>query len=726
MNTEKVLTFCQRCHMRCRLYCQVADGKVVHITNGMGIDCPKGINLHELLYHPDRLRYPLKRFGQRGEGKWQRISWDEALDTMAERFSEIKARYGADAIATIRGSSHKQMARLSTILFSHVIGTPNVLDVNEECNVPSTMMAKITTGDASITFDNSPDFRHSSCILLWGSNMRHTRLPLERDINIAQANGAKLIVVDPRPPERRDMKRLGLPSADIWLRVRPGTDAALALGMIHVIINEGLYNKEFVDKWCLGFEELKERVQEYTPERVADITWIPQDRIVEAARLFATTSPSCLHLRLGAGGGIYTNCAQTSRAITILLALAGDIDFPGGNLLCEDLGGFRDIFNISEIAGLPYAPGVEEKRLGAKDFPLVTGTRQTAKGIEPRRCSHNATSIQAMLEGKLKAFFVPGANIAVSLADISLIRKALMNLEFLTVVDLFMTPTTALADLVLPAAHFLETELPIRAYQSMGSMYNNYILAPRRVIEPVGECWDDRKIVIDLARRMGIAIPWQDIEQLNDWQLEEVGIRFHDIQQKTGQMLGFPLKYQKYHQTGFNTPLGKIELRSSILENLGYDPLPYYQEPSQSPVSTPGLAADYPLIMIDRRSIVYTNSEFQALPSMLRDLPGQEIEVNPETATELGIEEGDEIFIERPGFIWRVKGKARLVPELHPKVISCFCLRWFPDKNVDHGEGFEINTNAVTSIDPPYDPIIGNFQIRGLLCRVGKVEPAES
>ena len=712
MSEKAVLTFCQHCHMKCRIFCHVAGGKITRITNAMGVDCPKNVYSHELLYHPDRLIHPLKKVGRRGEGKWQRVSWDEALGILADRFGEIKAKCGVEAIANVKGCGHKHMARFSSILFSHVVGTPNMMDIGLTCNLPSTFMSKVTFGDANINFDTGPQYEYSRCILLWGSSRWNTGPPHADSIERARSEGAKLVVVDPRPPMKQ---------ADLWLRIRPGTDDALALGMLNVVITEGIYKKAFVEEWCTGFDALKELVQEYTPEKVANITWIPAEQIIEAARLYAINSPSCLHLRLGGGGGMDINASQSARAIAILMALAGDIDVPGGNLLADQLGGFKEIMPVSELEDLPFPPGVEERRLGAKEFPLIAGSSKTVKHIQPRRCAHNPTCLKAMLSGDIKALFIPGANLIASFQDSKLVWKALEKLEFLVSVDLFMTPTTELADLALPAAHFLEAEVPMRAYQSMGPNHNNYILAPPRVIEPMGECWDDRKIVIELAKKMGVKIPWNTVEDLNDWQLEKVGVKYSDIRDKRGHQMTFPLRFKKYEEAGFDTPSGKIELYSSILGDLGYDPLPYYAEPHESIYSAPEMVKDYPLIMIDHRDIAYTHSEFRQLPSIRGRLPEQKIEINPQTAAELGIGEGDEIYIERPKFEHRVRGKAKFVPELHPKVISCLCLWWFPEKpSPEHG-CFDANTNVFISIEPPYDPINGNYQVRGLLCRVGKL-----
>jgi anaerobic selenocysteine-containing dehydrogenase len=240
------------------------------------------------------------------------------------------------------------------------------------------------------------------------------------------------------------------------------------------------------------------------------------------------------------------------------------------------------------------------------------------------------------------------------------------------------------------------------------------------VIEPVGDCWDDRKIVLELAKRMGIKTPWSHVEEFNDWILEPVDIKFDDMKKRRSQMLAFPINYQQHEQKGFKTPSGKVELYSSVFKNLGYDPLPYYVEPPESPYSTPDLFKEYPLIMGNHRHVIYTHSEFRQLPSYRKVVPDPIIEINPETAKDLGIDNGSEMWIERPGFEHRVKGKAKFIPDLHPNVVSCVPLWWLPEiKGPEHG-CFEYNINSLISIGPPYDPINGNYQVRALLCRVGK------
>ncbi len=461
MYQRKLLTFCQHCHMKCRLYVTVEEGQIQSIENRMGIDGAKAVRADELIYHPDRLIHPLKRRGPRGAGSWERISWDEALDTMAHKFSQIKKTYGAEANATIIGCGHKEMPYYATFLFSHIVGTPNVLDINRQCNIPTLIGGMLTFGEGILT-ELSPDFLRSRCILLWGANPRHTYPPLDNYICAAQKKGAKLITIDPRPPERLSPH---VKPSDLWLRIRPGTDAFLALSMIKVLIDENLYDEAFVSKWCVGFDRLKDHVKGYTLEKAEEVTEIPKKQIVDGVRMFCTTKPSCLYTRLGATAQ-HINATQTARAIAILTALGGSIDIPGGNLFSDEMKGYRHQRSISQFPSFPS--DVEGRRYGAKEYPFICAPKGALEFFPSMRRSHGPDCIEAMLNGKIRGFYVPGSNIVVAEANSRKICEALRSLEFLVVAELFMTPTAELADLVLPVAHFLETEVPMRAYQRMG------------------------------------------------------------------------------------------------------------------------------------------------------------------------------------------------------------------------------------------------------------------
>ncbi len=691
--------FCQQCHMKCAVTARVEDDRITGIS---GASCPKGTHAHEVIYHPDRVTHPLKRSAGKGEGQWQAISWEEAYRLMADRFGEIREKHGAEAIATITGCYHKENAVDAAFLFSQLIGTPNVLDANHLCIIPDVIAQVVTVGEV-IHSDPLVDYRHSRCILIWGANPAETRPPQWQDILGAKARGARLIVVDPRPTTTAGQ-------ADIWLRVRPGADAALAMGMLHTIINEGLYDAEFVGRWCTGFDALRDRVQEYPPARAAEIAWVPEDQIIEAARLFATIKPACLHTRLGAGSQ-HVNATQASRAITILMALAGCIDVEGGNLLGDPLGGFRRAGTVSRQFPLP--PDILAKRIGAAEFPMTAGAN--ARFVSR---AHTPSGVRAMLSGELKAFYVPGSNFVVNEGNSREVWQALKNLEFMVVADLFMTPTAELADLVLPAAHWLETDTPLTPWKDMGPHKFNYVMAAPHVIGPRGECRDDRRMVFGLADMMGLESRWQSVAQFNDWRLEELGVSFEELRRMPEQMMSFPVSYRKHEKRGFRTPSGKVELASSILDDGGHDPLPFHQEPPESPLSTPQLAEDYPLLLTTFRHRAYEHTEYRQIDSLRRLVPDPEIEINPETAAQHGISEGDDILLATPHLPHRIRGKARFVPGLHPGVVAALFGWWFPEKpGPEHG-CFEANVNTIISNGPPYEPINGNYQARGVLCRI--------
>ena len=487
-----IRSICQGCHCQCGVIVHLEDGRVTRVTGdpehpmNRGFICVKGRAQPELLYHPDRLKYPMRRLGERGGGRWQRVSWDAALDDIAGRLAKIQSKYGSESIAVITGTGPRtgnNVARLFTLMF----GTPNRISVdNHICFAPSTIAERNTYGEMTTMMEVGPDYRNAECIVVWGANPLLSHPPRgEEIVQARRKRGAKLIVVDPR---RTALAAL----ADLWLQVRPGTDVALALGMINVIINEGLYDQEFVSKWCYGFEELRQHVRGFSPEKVAEITWLAPDNIKAAARLYATTRPAVLHHRIGVEHNI--NSTQTNRALAILIALTGNLDVKGGNL-CQQLPeGF-----VHPGRQFKVDRAIREKRLGGQEFPLPAGP-DVQEGFV-----HCALAVEAMLKGKpypLKALYCTAGNPAVNMQNSRRMWQALKNLEFLVVADFFMTPTAELADFVLPASTWLEKD-------DMGDfpnlMYTNYIAAGRKALEPLHECWDDRKILIELGKRINWA-----------------------------------------------------------------------------------------------------------------------------------------------------------------------------------------------------------------------------
>jgi thiosulfate reductase/polysulfide reductase chain A len=699
-----IKTCCQASHSECGVLVHVKDGKVIKIEGdpdhpfNKGKLCIKGVAYKETLYHPDRNLYPKKRIGEPGEGKWVRISWDEALDIIASRFRTIKQEYGPLSICTELGTQPRGNFS-STTRLAYALGSPNAGCNAHICFAPS-VIAEWATYGSFVTAEVGPDYSNANCVLIWGANPLVSHPPRGRDILEAKNKGAKLIVVDPRYTKLAS-------KADLWLQIRPGTDNALALSMMNIIINEKLYDDRFVHNWCVGFEKLAQRVQDYPPERVSEVTWIPEEQIRKAARMYATIRPAALHHRVALEMNI--NSFQSCRSAAILIALTGNFDVKGGNVVpCYPPGFLTRPYLIRE-AGEALGRELGEKRLGADELPLFSGPDSPFQSV------YVPTMIKAMLTGKpypVKALFTV-VNPLLSCENTKLVYSALRSLEFLVVVDFFMTPTAELADIVLPPATWLEKDgVCVNSYQ-------NFITVRQKAIEPLGECWDDKKIAIEIAKRMGGEevkkfFPWDNPVEYLNYRMKGMNITFEDLKERV--YIIESIRYEKYKEEGFRTSSGKVELCSSIAEKYGYDGLPSYEEPPESPISTPGLAEEYPLILTTGgKDIVYFHSEGRQIPSLRKITPNPLLDIHRETAERLGIEDGSWVWIETPR--GRVKQKAHVTLGIYPRVVHARHGWWFPEKLAPEHGLWDSNINIVTTGDP-HDPIVGSTALRGTLCKV--------
>ena len=710
-NTRIVRTMCDQCHCECGVLAHVRDGKIVRIEGdpdcpiNEGAMCPKGLAIRQLLYHPDRIKYPLKRTGQRGEGKWRRVSWDEALDTVARRFTEVIEKYGAKSISWSWGDAAYRNSLFTKDAWLLAMNAPTHLHSDAHyCFYPVMIANRLTFGE-QLTSEGSPDYQNSKCIMLWGGNPVMSHPTEGRRIMIGKKNGAKLIVVDPRFTEIAS-------KADIFLQIRPGTDDALALSMLNVVINEELYDKDFVDKWCTGFDRLKERVQQYTPQRASHITWIAEGEIIRTARLFATSKPAATHTRMGVC--MSTNAIQTIRAISIMAAICGNLDVKGGNLMSNKPAGFKTRGEIIRKE-LLLPPELANKRIGAHEFPLLCSSESLAGGY-----CHPPSVIHAMITGKpypVKALWVLN-DLLVCLEGAKETKQALKMIEVVVGSDFFMTSTMELCDFILPPCTYLEREEVVEPIVT-----TTVIGARQKVIEPLYETRDEKEIDLEIITRMGLKLPtlWQTIKDFNEYRVRGMGITFEDLKEK-GYIAG-PIRYKKYQELGFSTPSGKVELYSSTLEKFGYDPLPYYQENPETPVSTPEMAEEYPLILITGgRHVVYWHSAHRQIPWLREIVPDPNVQIHPETAERLGIQDGDWVWIEAPKGRGKVKMRADLTQAVHPQVVHAPSHWWFPEIKESHHGCWDSNINAILTNDPPYDPICGATPLRGNLCRVYKVD----
>lgn len=689
-----VKSVCRMCHGGCGVLVYVKGERVVRIAGdpdcpiNHGTLCAKGLAAAQLAHHPQRLTYPVRRVGSKGSGRWQRISWDEALDLIAERILTYKERFGAESIVLGYGTGRENEGVIYR--FANTLGTPNVLTAGHFCYGPRIATSIITCGGLPVVdYENRP-----RCIMVWGNNIVITNPDEYKGWAFSQAleAGAKLIVVDPR------LTRIAS-RADIWLQLRPGTDTALALGMANVIVSEGLYDREFVQKHVHGWEAFCERVKEYPPERVAEITWVSAEKIREAARLFATTKPAAI--QWGVAIEQQVTCADNNRALLALLGITGNIDVPGGQVI------FRPpkVRTVSEFAAHHLLPKEQAaKRLGGDRFRLAANFAI----ISPKAVW------DAILRGEpypVKMLFFISSNPLLTRANAREVYEALKKVDFMVVSDFFITPTAELADVVLPSATWLEMDYIADYWKRHG-----YILPRRKAIQ-VGECRSDHEMLNDLAKRVGLAEYWWDqFEQALDWILEPLGITWQEFKQMD--YIRGEVRYRKYRERGFSTPTGKFELYSTLLEKWGYDPLPQHREPPESPYSTPELYKEYPYILITGARVPgFFHSEGRQIPWLRRLHPEPVVEIHPETAKREGIKEGDWVVIESPR--GRVRQRARFFEGMDPRVVAAQHAWWFPEREEAGKDWEESNINLLTSnAYEDSDPAMGATSVRVLLCKV--------
>jgi anaerobic selenocysteine-containing dehydrogenase len=680
---ELIKTDCILCVWGCGVNAYVKDGRLVKVEGmaehplSQGLLCPRGRHLVDYVYSPDRLKYPMKK----ASGGWQRISWDEALGTIAEKLDLLKDNYGARALATFCGSIGVENIELAAFAdrFGGVYGTPNFLSVESNCFRSRILARQLTFGTYLV---EEPE--KANCIILWGHDPTRSKLPLARQIYHALNNGLKLVVIDPR--------RTPLAKRATHIPIRPGTDCALALGMLNVIISEDLHDKDFVDKHTVGFAQLAEHVKQYPPETVEKITGVPADDIRKIARIFATSKSASIVQ------GICTldqqiNGLQSSRALAILQAITGNIDVPG------------------TWTNVPF-PRLSSLHIDVTEDPIGTTEHPLFHQLWGRKSPYGQAMYfaDAVLSEKpypIKALLVTGGNPALTLPDSNRIKQAFKKLDFLVVMDLFMTDTARMADIVLPACSFMERSGIGYVYAVTSGL--PYILLRKKVIEPLEECWPDWKFWCELGRRMGYGelFPWQSEDEVIEHWLKPSGLTLKQLFEEHPEGMFFAdKKYDMIERAKFKTPSGKIELYSETLAEYGYDPLPIPIEPSQSPAN-PELARDYPLILTTGvRSPQYTHTQMRNISRLRRLAPEPLAEIHPDTAGKYGIADGDMIALETKR--GQLKIKVRTTEELLPGMVS-----------IPHGWA-EANANVLTELEPR-DPVTGYSELKALLCQISKV-----
>jgi formate dehydrogenase (coenzyme F420) alpha subunit len=677
---KEVLTDCTLCYHSCGTKVTVEDGVAVKVEGlkshplNKGVLCPKGRAALHNVYDPARLRHPLKRTAQ----GWEKISWNKALTEIAERLQELKEKYGPAVLGVFSGSigvENLEMAVL-TQLFKAAYGSPNFFSVESIC-----YRMRIRT--RQLTFGKYPtEELHSNLYVLWGHNPDASDFPLRIAINESLKKGAKLIVIDPKKIPLADR-------AELYLPIRPGTDGALALAMIQVIIEEDLYDHDFVEKYTIGFDRLVTHIKPFTPQWAEKITWVPEEDIRKLARLFASTK----------GAGIYqgtctqdqtANGTQNSRAFSVLQAITGNINVPGGWVI-----GPRLRLGSSGI-------GVEGEPLGGEQYPLFTTLfgRKSPYGV--------VTCVPENIPEKLKAFLVVGGNPLNSMADSKAFKESFQKLDLLLVHDLFMTETAELAHYVLPACSHLEK-------WGLGYSYNvchglPYLMLRKKALEPLYESWSEWRFYTELAKKLGLEefFPWKSEEELVRSELGPTGLTFDQLLYEKPEGAYFGKKKYGIEETTFSTPSRKIELYSDEMAHLGFDPLPVYLEPQRSPLSSPELLERYPLILsTGNRNLYYTHGQFRRIAKLHHQSPEPLAELGPNTAQRFGILDMDTVQIETN------RGSVRMKARVDERIAEGIVL-------VPHGWPGEANANLLTDTHCR-EPIMGYPEVKSLLCSIKPV-----
>jgi len=683
---HEFFTFCHLCAGHCSVKAIVEGGKVVDMAPDMesGLPselCPvkKGrLSIPEVLSHRDRLIFPQKRVGARGEGKWERISWDEALDTIASKFKELKEKHGPESVALCLGEP-KGLEFALAQRFASAFGTPTVVTPGWSCGTPMGQSAAFTCGYNPVADGEILP----SLIVFWGCNTIHTGCGLRREsIAAALENGAKLVVID---PNKIDMANV----ADLWIRIRPGSDGAFAMGALKVIIEEELYDQDIVANWTVGFEKLKEHVKTFSFEDVERVTWVPRQQIEEFARLYNQVKPATL--QWGNALDMVKNAFQTGRALAIIRSISGNMNIPGGDILLTPASFTRP----GRVFLLGKYPRKAENILGDQ-FKVA----QRSAFIPPY------TMVEAILNEKpfpVKAAWFILTNPIMSYPNSRETYKALMKLEFSVTSELFMTPTAALADIVLPVAWGME-------HDELGywPVWYEEIRCHPKIVEPPGECWPDTKIINELAKRLGLREDfWEDDEEVLDMMLEPSGLTYEEFKEK--RVLHAKREYKKH---AYRTPSGKIEIYCESLKKMGYSPMPLWEELSVMPE----MSEEYPFIFTNAKEEAYMLTGFKQVAAIRKVRPDPVVELNSETARKLGLKEGDRVYIEtKEG---RIKQKLSLNRNIDPRVVIGAFGWWFPEDSSSLYGWDKANINILTSSGPDYDIVTGSAQLRGIPCKV--------
>jgi anaerobic selenocysteine-containing dehydrogenase len=670
----------------------------------LGTVCTRGVHAEEVVYSPDRLRFPMKRVGDRGEGRLERISWEEAIEISARLIKGVVEKNGPESMAIYSGRGGFEQSLLDlfptggydTICSNFVfpLGSPNSFSCSSLCNNSHRVIAPVATFGTS--FDRLfPDFDRSERIFVWGSNPATDSPPINlKKILEAKARGAKITVIDP-------LRTYTAEKADEWIGIRPGTDGALALGMIHVMMEKGLYDTTFADDWTHGLPELREYVKGFSPKVVEKITWVKAEKIVKMAESLAKPRTSLL---LHTGLEYADSGVQNIRALFILWALSGNLDRPGGL-----------VFRMRQAFPL------QRNRIEPPKGKLPIGSDRHPFFCDLNKSGHFLEMPRAILNGDpypIKGLVVLGGSIITAFPNPDQWRRSFKELDCLVVIDRFLTNEALYADVVLPATTMFE----ITSYK----WYPSHLSFRKRIVPPVGESKNDTLILAELAKALGYGDRYpQSEEAMFEFAFKGSPVTLEQLKSKAEgvSLAPPPMVYEKYRtghlrkdgKPGFETPSGKFEISSHLLKKYGYEPLPVYEEPSEGPIGSPELAEEFPLVLTTGTRIQSAfRSQHLNIPGLLKLQEKPNILIHPEDAEPRSIRDGERVWLKTKR--GKVPFYAKVTDRIRKGVIEA---------NMGGGGPLqpqpwrEANVNDLT--DPENrDPISGFPVFKALLCEVIK------
>ena len=724
-------TNCHFCGYLCGFLATVEDGKVVDLEpdptrypydEKILQGCRRWRMNLDVLDGADRVNYPLKRLGERGSNEWMRVTWDEAIDDIANRLSDLREKHGPGTLASMIGGPHTSFWPLHR--FMNLFGSPNNMGIGQICWNPRIWMDMLTFG-WTIEHDIRPG--QTECVIIWGTNPAASdNSAFWQVLRSLREWGISLIVVDPLFTQTASL-------ADLWMPVAPGTDCAFCLGLLNVIVTEDLYDHDFVDQWCHGFDELVENVAAYDSETVAKICQVDAEDIRKAARMFANAKASALV----SGRGIDQcgpNVAPTHRAICSLRAITGNVDKPGSCVLAQES---EFVSELQKELTSQLAPESKALSLNSGSTPL-----QSYEGYEyvnsltaklgrhmPARylCSaHPDLVLRAMETGepyRVSALIVEATNPLLTYGDTNRVFKALMGLDLIVVLEYYMTPTASIADYVLPAAGAIERT----TFQEHGGVANN-VYGGAQAVNPYYDRKDDYSIFRELGLRMGQGEfwPWETFAQACEAALAVTGMEW-DSFCEYGMYFQQP-PYWKHldpgpngKPQGFATTTGKIELASEALDHLGGPRVPKQAEPISLVSDELLKKGTHVTLVTGVRKQPYNASMYMNNADFRRKNPVPYAEMSEATAKLCGVQDGDVVVLASD------RGQAKFqckIKKMHDGVVSADYGWWHPEWPAgapDFGGIFESNINCLTSCDRDGgEQMIGTWSYNAIDCVVWK------